>query len=171
MRLYTLTKPMEGFRGDILNGKIFHISLTEDKRAVYIDISTDNVLLITTRIMETTRDDNLLTLHTESGSVYELADIIKYIPTKHEESLSFKCIDKKCYHKPIYYGDGYDDTTFTFDREITKDEFMSYLANEGYQIKPYDSDKWYCDYTILSCEGDKYKCDKWKYRYVRVYTD
>jgi hypothetical protein len=77
----------------------------------------------------------------------------------------FNLVSKSSSHKGINYGDGYFKTIFIFDKEITEDEFIQYLKDEGYEIKP-KTDEWWNDYTVITGGGTQ-----WQWKKVLVYTD
>lgn len=73
-------------------------------------------------------------------------------------------VNKTEEHKPIHYGDGFDKTNFTFNREVSEEEFLAFLKENNYRISP--KAEWYNDYTKIEGSGNT-----WSYIWVRVYTD
>ena len=81
-----------------------------------------------------------------------------------KSSLDLKLIYALTEYKPINYGNGYDKTTFVFNRELSEAEFIQFLNENKYQI--HEQEGWWDDHSKIEGKGQK-----WIYTWVRVYTD
>ena len=170
MKIYTLKETMTG-NASCLNGKIFKVKKDEKGRAVFVDIITDQVIWVTTNILEKINTDCGVKFITKRGSIYELVNILSIIPStpspkeiKVDEDDVLKVISTEQSSKSINYEDGYDKTVFEFNCTITEDVFIKFLLANGYKI--HEQEAWYEDHSVISGEGFK-----WTYTWVRVYTD
>lgn len=87
---------------------------------------------------------------------------------KAEEKPELKVINTQHDHKDINYGDGYSETTYTFNRDLSREEFIEFLFNKNPNVNLKDKKDaaWYEDYAIISGKNSI-----WTYRLVRRYTD
>lgn len=164
-RLFTLAKPGSSTDKNVLNGKIFYVKVDPDTlKIAFVDVSTDEVLRVTTPILSKEYTDDGIIVRTKSGSTYELIDLYNIIPTK--MSVTDKDDPEPNTNVPIDFvvvGINYDETvrrgeektTYVFSRGITKNEFASYLFKAS---RPVSSE----GITLDGKDGD----DTWIYRYA-----
>lgn len=164
MTIFTLTTERVG-ESSILNGKLLAIKYNKEN-ALFIDVVEKKVIWTTTKVLSLVRVKDSLIIKTSSGSVYEFINVSSLIPTKPTEKPEEQIIllNKRFENKHINYGDGYDKTTFTFNRGITEDEFRQFLKSNGYKLK--EKAEWWVDYSTIEGKGNT-----WTYKWVRVYTD
>lgn len=192
--VYTLVTPFPTSDKvhSILNGRIVRIKKSKDGCLHIYDAVYGDLLINTTSVYD--RDDEpggFITIRTESGTDYHFRRLDFLIPTayaaqppepsedpkedpkdKPEEKVpeppapefSFNVINEEETWKDIHYGDGHRQIEYTFDREITRDEFLKFCEAKGHDLKPEGA--WYEDYAMIFGEGSK-----WTYRWVRRYTD
>jgi len=178
MNIYTLKNPLSGDKA-ILNGKLFKVksnSKVHDdyyKRAGFIDITNNECIWLTTKVVHVEKLQNGITIITESGSIYDLINVYSLIPTSEcikdekvvPEKIPFKVIDEKTSVKHIHYGDGYRMIDFTFDRDITREEFIDFLKENNHDTREHQEHP-YQDYAVITGAGNM-----WKYKWVNCYTD
>ena len=78
--------------------------------------------------------------------------------------LGFCALDKKYESTHKAYMDNKSETTFTFSRSISKDEFYSYLGFLGYEIKE-EKSGWWDDYSMIDGADNT-----WTYTWVHTST-
>jgi CRISPR/Cas system-associated protein endoribonuclease Cas2 len=186
MRLFTLAEKRTG-ESSCLNGKIFRVRKSNTTgELLFIDALTGNVLWNTTKVLDQQDDGKSITFKT-ANSTYVVLNVSELLPTKEDVNLSepslvetdvvnellhddkpdisdLVVLDDIHTSKPINYGDGYDMHQFSFNREITKEEFIEFLKKENYKIA--ERANWYEDCSIITGVGKN-----WTYKWVRVYTD
>ena len=161
MELFTISAERVG-ESSCLNGKIFKISKSNKTgELTFTDITTNKVLWVTTKVLDQHDDGKIITFKTASGSTYVVSYVSGLIPTIESD---IRLLNDSYTCKGINHGDGYDMHTFTFNREITKEEFIGFLEKGSYKIE--EKVAWYLDYSIINGEGKI-----WTYKWVRVYTD
>ncbi len=175
MTVFTLRNKMTGEVQKTLNGKLVIIIRNKNKTLQIVDITTRLVLVNTTEVISVKEKPDGITFLTESGSVYDFVAVSTLIPTKSEPENVVDPVESKPYdfnvvleereYEPIYYGDGYDTKIYTFDREITENEFRKFLDHNGvyYNLEqkyPYQ------DYHKITGNGKK-----WILKKILCYTD
>lgn len=144
----------------------FYVRKNKDGCAVFYT-PDKQVFCRTSPIVNTKKFDNgYLELTTLSGHKYPLTTVesCKPVEQKQVSNPSLEVISKKKSSKDINWGDGYDKTAFVFNRPCSKEEFISFLQNEGYKL--YETDKWWEDYSTIEGSGTN-----WTYTWVLAYTD
>lgn len=175
MHIFTLRNKIEGSAED-LNGKLIVIKRNKENGHVYFfDIMTKKALRETTRVVKETETADGLIIETSSGAKYDFIDVQTLIPTYvHGEVkpetpkapvIDFKVVKSTSSHRNIHYGDGYDMTDYEFDRDITEEEFVEFLHQEGKNIRT-TQEYPYQDYAKISGSGNK-----WQYKWILCYTD
>lgn len=172
MKIWTLKSQLVG-KGDILNGKLFYIKKDHHESAVFIDLETQMEIWVTTPIVDIKIDGNCKILTTRSGSTYEVVEVTSLIPTKavmeintpienHKDSITV--IDKKHTSRLINYCDGFDKSEFTFNRNITEEEFTAWLLENSYKI--HTAEGWWDQYSKITGDGNK-----WTHSWIDPYKD
>ena len=191
--LFTLRKPMYDQIHSVLNGKVFVVKSNPDNKHMLIMDAADRKVLLesTSAIRRQTEDGFIVT--TESGTVYDLVKVSTLIPTSEADSLpdfaypdeELGPIKEEHVFRHIHYGDGYRGTVYTFDHEISYDEFLNFCQkNEFELINKLEGYAWYEKHgKILDCAivddqripGGEVKKNKkhsvWTYLVVDPYTD
>ena len=80
-------------------------------------------------------------------------------------SNNFSIISVSHSHKNINYGDGYDRTSFMFDRDVTEEEFLNFLKENNFRI--HEAKGWWDDHSKIECKNKKW----WVYTWILAYTD
>ena len=167
-KIYTMKESKTG-EAACLNGKLLKVKKNDRGSAVFVDVTNDNAIWVTTEIQEKLNTVYGVKFTTKSGSVYELVNVLTIIPTATVRELviegtTLEVVRKEETSKAISYGDGYNKTEFEFNFDITEDEFIKYLIANGYKI--HEQEAWYEDHSEISGDGRN-----WVYNWVRVYTD
>ena len=177
MKIWTL-KIAKTNGASCLNGKLILIKKNKETGTlVFVDALTNQPLWETTPIRDRAFSDdrNSVVINTASGSVYEMINVSSIIPTVGDVLTvvapakvavvdALNVLNKAFTSKPIKFGNGYDRTTFTFNRDITKDEFVKFLEDRKYTM--HYPEGWWDDHSEIT--GSK---NKWAYTWVKVYTD
>lgn len=162
--------------GKTVAGKIIKVKLAKTGEALFSDYFTDEALWETTQGKWSDHGNGNYTLQTQHTTyrfmeITNLPDAVK-APKKGkvvaEEPApaipAIEVVDKKRSHKPINYGNGYDKTEFTFNREITEDEFLEFLKENKYRL--HEAEGWWDNHHKIEGKGTK-----WTYTWVLAYTD
>ena len=112
----------------------------------------------------TAADSGKITASVKIPTVPALVGLPKTEAPKSAVKIDFKVVDEKTSHEGINYSDGYTQTEFTFDRDITEAEFRAFCESKNMRMKPKGA--WYEDYCEISGSGKT-----WTHRWVNVYTD
>lgn len=84
-RIYTLKNSLSGDAA-VMNGKIFKGKIDDHNQITFIDITNNQILRQTTSVVERVGTDYGIIITTKSGSIYDLIDVTKIIPTAiHDE--------------------------------------------------------------------------------------
>ncbi|MCM1232597.1 MAG: hypothetical protein NC489_20930 [Ruminococcus flavefaciens] len=176
----------------VLAGKVIKVTMSEDRCATMFDYFTGEALWVTTPGSWTEVTDSVYTLRTRHTlyvfvKIHNLpapAEAAGTNPKKEEpyqihrptpvtpvpktapaiDISNIEVVDKATSYKGINYGDGYDKTEFTFNREITEEEFMTFLLANKYRI--HNADGWWDNHSKIEGSGAK-----WTYTWVLAYTD
>lgn len=112
----------------------------------------------------TAADTDKITASVKIPTVPAPVGLPKTEAPKSAVKIDFKVVDEETSHKGINYSDGYTQTVFTFNREITEAEFLAFCESKNMRMKPKGA--WYEDYCEISGSGKT-----WTHRWVNVYTD
>ena len=130
MNIYTLRKREKGDK-EVLNGKIFTVKITPEKKAVFIDVLTGSALWVTTEVLSKSsveeQGDWGITFKTQN-SVYNLVSVLGLLPTGIKPPTEAYAVRESNSHRPCEPGvAGLTKYIIEFSREITRDEFVGYM--------------------------------------------
>lgn len=180
MKIYTLRKPFENKPRSVLNGQLFAVSKeTGHLRFISLDIGCHKVLLETSSVQSEERIDDGVIFYTNNETIYDLVDVSTLIPTKAPVEVpievcdgfnpeNVKVVDEKHSGRGINYCDGLHKTMYTFDQELSQEEFCRFLTEvksinivlENETTYPYQP------YHVIAGRGKRWEITK-----VTPYTD
>ena len=178
--LYTLRKAMSGGHGSALNGKIFWVHKEPNGTVQFLNAQEDGkVMWETTAITNLGYTETGVVITTEN-TVYDLIDLSFIIPTTMkvtpDENLEFEESNEPTLiseepgpTKMINYGDGYNISYLTFNRQMRENEIRAWLAEKGRVYRCEKDAAWYEDYVDLHPMNSTKT--KWEMKRVRRYTD
>lgn len=165
MRVLTLREPKSG-DASVLNEKIF-VAKIKDNKVVFVDLVSQTPIWQTTQIVSNEATEDGVVVTTSSGSIYDMLDVLKLIPTSSKVELppiDFSVVDQKITTRERNYCDGIHKTEFTFDRDITLEEFTRFLKLNSFKF--HDAAGWWDDHHKIEGFGKQ-----WSYIWVSAYTD
>ncbi len=183
-RIFTLLEGYENDKRCCLNGKCFFIKAKVGAPMFLYD-ATDKgrtCLWMTSDVLSVIETSGIqykyLDVETRN-SKYQFVDVATVIPTAlsleadSEEVVSndvteaapIEMVNSTRDYKPIHYGDGYDLVNYEFNRDITREEFISWCEENKLRTNerpryPFES------YAEISGAGTK-----WTHKTILCYTD
>lgn len=177
MRIFTLMEAYpDSDKRSCLNGKLMVIKVRKGSEMLLFDItSKDRKCLWITSTVEDIKEYpevGLLNVWT-SNHTYKFINVETLLPSNYVPSTSnpvpiedLVMVSSTKNYKSIHYGDGYDQMTYEFNRDITREEFVKWCT-ENTDRRMNESPSYpFENYVEISGTGNV-----WRHKIILCYTD